>query len=106
MPFRRVGPKHAAHQLVRSGQRMPVPGKELGLGGEWGRRLPSEGTSDIAQVGHSRHMLLVGLRRPHGSAGYTVTIGARGGKKSLFYSTGRAMYLPALPFRLPGRISC
>ena len=29
-------------QLVRSGQRMPVPSKELGLGGERGRRLPSE----------------------------------------------------------------
>ena len=38
--------EHAAHHLVRSGQRMPVPSKELGLGGERGRRLPSEGTSE------------------------------------------------------------
>jgi hypothetical protein len=38
-----VGPEHAAHHLVRSGQRMPVPSKELGLGAERGRRLPSDG---------------------------------------------------------------
>ena len=33
---RRVGPEHAAQQLVRSGQRIPVPSKELGSGGERG----------------------------------------------------------------------
>jgi hypothetical protein len=48
--LRRVGPTHAAHQLVCSGQRMPVPSKELGLGGEE-RRLPSEVTS----AGHQSH---------------------------------------------------
>lgn len=42
---RRDGPEHAARYLVRSDQRLPVPSKELGLGDERGRRLPSEGTS-------------------------------------------------------------
>ncbi len=39
-----VGPEQVAHHLVRSGQRLPVPSKELGLGAERGRGLPSEGT--------------------------------------------------------------
>src|SRR5262249_36931019 len=89
---RRVGPEHAAHHLVRSGQRMPVPSKELGweLSGvvaylwmgpahdtnptdtcrtQYSSAINgTDGCRYVAQGGHSRHILLFGLRRLHGSA--------------------------------------
>ena len=47
-------------------------------------------SADVAQVGHSRHILLVGLRRPHGSAGYCMTVGVEA-VQNLCYSPPDAL---------------